>query len=206
MNPDPAEALAEIEELCSLVKTGQLFVVQKWLAEGKPYRLTATDDNRVCPLLVAVDSGFHSMVEVLAKAGGWSQETLDTAFEAATSNHRSDIANLLRQQGASMQALDFAEVCRSMNQTFMEEALRGGCSAVQGNAFAAALRRSAAARPLLSFYRRMRGEFPELDNQAALSVELRWAETREAVDAELLRLQEELHWDKPPPQNYPPTP
>ncbi|MDI1343293.1 MAG: hypothetical protein PSV22_04215 [Pseudolabrys sp.] len=31
-----------------------------------------------------------------------------------------------------------------------------------------------------------------------LSVELRWADSREVVDAELLRLREELHWNKPP--------
>lgn len=43
MNPDPPEALAEIEELCSLVKTGQLFAVQKWLAEGKSHRLPTTE-------------------------------------------------------------------------------------------------------------------------------------------------------------------
>lgn len=42
--------------------------------------------------------------------------------------------------------------------------------------------------------------------QAFLSVELRWAETRGAVDAELLRLREELHWDKSPPQDNLPAP
>lgn len=125
------------------------------------------------------------MVEVLIKAGGWPQQRLNEAFDHATEKHRPDIARLLRDSGATMETLDFTEVCRSMNLSFMEEALRNGCSPVRGNAFAQALRQFAAARPLLSFYRKMRGEFPALDNQAALAMAVA-ARERKARAAALL--------------------
>lgn len=174
MNPAVPDPHTELEDLSALIKTGQLFAVQNWIAEKRelrgPPELSSVDADRLCPLLQAVRSGFHSMVDVLIKAGGWSQRRLDEAFDLATAAHRPDIARLLRDGGATMQSLDFAEVCRSMNQAFMEEALRNGCNPSRENGFAHALQRSAAARPLLSFYRKMRAEFPALDNQASLAL------------------------------------
>lgn len=171
VSPDPA---AELEDLLALIKTGQLFAVQQWISEGRLFQQPPDEstrrDTQTHPLIQAVRSGFHSMVEVMAQAGGWRQEELDEAFELATSLHRPDIARLLRHNGATMAALDFVEICRSMNQSFMEEALRNGARPARENAFAQALLHFAAARPLLSFYRRMREEFPVLDGQAALAM------------------------------------
>lgn len=166
----PDSDSAELEDLLGLIKTGQLFAVQQWLASHQLQHSTDREAKIRCPLLEAVESGFHSMVEVLVKAGGWPQAQMNAAFDVATKNRRPDIAALLRQSGATMERMDFGEVCQSMNQTFMEDALRNGCSPSKGNAFAEVLVRSAAARPLLSMYRRMRSEFPELDKQAALAM------------------------------------
>jgi hypothetical protein len=170
MNSLPSDSAAELEDLLGLITTGQLFAVQQWLASHQLQHSTDRESKIRCPLLEAVESGFHSMVEVLVNAGGWPQAQMDAAFDAATKNRRTDIAALLRQKGATMEGMDFAEVCRSMNQAFMEDALRNGCSPSKGNAFADVLVRSAAARPLLSMFRKMRGEFPELDKQAALAM------------------------------------
>lgn len=174
MPPAAPESPSEIEDLLALIKTGQLFAVQRWIAEGRPLQPPSEVETRhngqLCPLYQAVRSGFHSLVEVLVRAGGWSQAQLDDAYELATSARRSDIAHLLRDNGATMEAIDFAEVCRSMNQDYMEQALRSGCSPTRENAFARALNGCAAARPLLSFYRRMRSEFPVLDAQASLAL------------------------------------
>ena len=174
MSPAAPESPSEIEDLLALIKTGQLFAVQRWIAEGRPLlpppEAETRHNGQLCPLYQAVRSGFHSLVEVLVRAGGWPQSQLDEAYELATSAHRSDIARLLRDNGATMEALDFADVCRSMNQDFMEESLRAGCSPSRENAFAHALTGCAAARPLLSFYRRMRSEFPVLDQQASLAL------------------------------------
>lgn len=170
MNSLPSDSAADLEDLLVLIKTGQLFAVQQWLASHQLQHLPPEGTKGRSPLLEAIESGFHSMVEVLVKAGGWPQEQLNAAFDVATTSRRSDIAALLRQSGATMEGLDFGEVCRSMNQNFMEEALRNGCNPSKENAFAYALVRTAAARPLLSMYRKMRSEFPELDKQAALAM------------------------------------
>lgn len=189
MNSPPQDTLTEIEELLTLIKTGQLFAVQRWIKEGRPLRLPNDDSdarcNQSCVLTQAVRSGFHSLVEVLVQAGEWPQKLLDETYNLATSLHRLDIAHLLRNNGATMAALDFIEVCRSMNHAFMEEALRNGASATLDNGFARALIRFAAARPLLSFYRRMRGEFPALDGQAALALAIAAGERKARVTAML---------------------
>ncbi len=190
MNSDPRDdAVAAIEELLALIKTGQLFAVQRWIQEARPLRLPDGHLNgcevRFCVLTQAIRIGFHSLVEVLAQAGGWSQELLDRSYNLATSLHRPDIAHLLRVNGATLAALDFEEVCRSMNHAFMEETLRNGASPTRGNAFAHALIRFAAARPLLSFYRKMRGEFPELDGQAALALTVAARDRKARVTAML---------------------
>lgn len=177
MSAPTPESADEIADLLDLIRTGQLFSVQKWIADRRPLCAPTTINGESarppaasCPLRQAVQSGFHSLVEVLVAAGGWPQWLLDEAFERASAAHRTDIAHLLRTNGATFRALDFADVCRSMNQNFMEEALRGGCSPSRGNAFAHALVRTGAARPLLSFYKRVRSEFPVLDGQAALAL------------------------------------
>lgn len=176
MSAPTPESADEIADLLDLIRTGQLFAVQTWNADRRPLPPatiaggSAHPPAVTCPLRQAVQSGFHSMVEILVAAGGWPQWLLDEAFERASSAHRPDIAHLLRANGATLRALNFEEVCRSMNQNFMEEALRGGCSPSEGNAFAHALVRTGAARPLLSFYKRARAEFPVLEGQAALAL------------------------------------
>lgn len=67
----------------------------------------------------------------------------------------------------------------------MEEALRNGADPKRKNAFACALIHCAAARPLLSFYRRMRSEFPVLDDQASLALAIAARERKARVAAML---------------------
>ncbi|MGA2800762.1 MAG: hypothetical protein ABSE97_00080 [Verrucomicrobiota bacterium] len=57
----------DIKQLMALVRAGRLFDVQKWIEEGK--RTVPPKPYWFSPLRVAVESGFHSMVEVLLKAG-----------------------------------------------------------------------------------------------------------------------------------------
>jgi len=90
MNSLPSDSAAELEDLLVLIKIGQLFAVQQWLASHQLQQLLEGETKSRCPLLEAVASGFHSMAEVLIKAGGWPQAQLNAAFDAATSSRRAD--------------------------------------------------------------------------------------------------------------------
>ncbi len=55
----------EAKELLRLCKTGRLFEIQNWIASGKSICVPA--DSRTTPLEVALDTGFHSLVELLVR-------------------------------------------------------------------------------------------------------------------------------------------
>ncbi|MCW3101146.1 MAG: hypothetical protein JWL77_6764 [Chthonomonadaceae bacterium] len=62
----------EIAPLLDLCRAGRLFDVQAWIAAGKPVNPPARPPKgaRVkAPLDVSLDLGFHSLIEVLLKAG-----------------------------------------------------------------------------------------------------------------------------------------
>src|ERR1700722_5914561 len=62
----------EIAPLVVLCRAGRLFDVQAWIAEGKPVNpppQPAKGARIKSPLDVALEIGFHSMIEVLLRAG-----------------------------------------------------------------------------------------------------------------------------------------
>jgi len=170
----------ELKALLRLVQAGKLFAVQDWIKSGKPLRLAVGNQPKTSALYTAVESGFHSMVDELLRAGGWSVQELSAALELARSTRRFDIAELLDQRGARSKPMDFETSCDKLDLFMMERQLRAGANPNDGNVFAQALD-SKKARPLLGFYRQFRAEFPALEDQAALALaeavknnQLRW--------------------------------
>ena len=78
----------DIKQLLDLVQKGKLFALQEWIKSGK--RLNAPDFPDTNILILAVKNGFHSMVEELLRAGGWTQEDLADALDWALENRRGD--------------------------------------------------------------------------------------------------------------------
>jgi hypothetical protein len=159
----------DLKTLMGLVQAGKLFAVQDWIKSGKPVRLVEGNQPKTSTLCGAVESGFHSMVEELLRAGGWSPSELSGALDLARSTRRFDLAELLGQRGARPKALDFEASCDKLDLFMMERHLRAGTDPNDGNVFAQTLD-SKKARPLLRFYRQFRAEFPALDDQAALAL------------------------------------
>lgn len=170
----------DIRELQRLVNTGKLFAVQDWIKEGRAVKPPAPGGRSKSVLVTAAETGFHSMVEVLLRVGGWTAKELGQALEVARSLKHFEVAAILATQGAAPITLDFEESCENLDLFMMERHLRDGIDPNQGNVFASVLI-SKKARPLLGFYRQFRSEFPALDDQAALALsyavqyrQLRW--------------------------------
>ena len=62
--PEPLTT-EEAKNLLSLCRAGKLYDVEKWIASGKSLQMPAGIKNT--PLAVAIDLGFHSLVELLAR-------------------------------------------------------------------------------------------------------------------------------------------
>ncbi len=159
----------EIKQLLTLVRAGKLFAVQDWIKVGKLLR-SPEGSKRFSPVLrEAVSTGFHSLVEELLRAGGWSPKELTDALELARSSRHFHVAELLLASGGSPKPLSFQMSCEKLDLFMMERQLREGANPNDQNVFAEVLSRMKA-RPLLGFYRQFRGQFPALDDQAALAL------------------------------------
>ncbi len=159
----------DASRLVRIVQVGKLFGLQAWIKDGKPIHFSDTDNSDPSILSTAVGTGFHSIVEELLRAGGWSSPELADALELARSSRRYEIAELLEQHGARPEPLDFETCCEKLDLFMLQRHLRAGTDPGRDNVFARVLSRIKA-RPLLGFYRQFRREFPALDDQAALAL------------------------------------
>ncbi|MBW7894682.1 MAG: ankyrin repeat domain-containing protein [Opitutaceae bacterium] len=159
----------DIAQALTFVTEGKLFALQQWVAEGKRVQAGDFNDHRFCCLHRACERGFHSIVEVLLKVDGWSQEEKDSALTGAMHASRLDLVELLLAHGARVTAIDFEDLCRTLNIELMTRFLEAGVDPAADNAFARALDEFKA-RPLLRFYRDQVEKYPSLKGQISLAL------------------------------------
>jgi hypothetical protein len=70
----------DADNILRLCREGRLFELQRWIAAGKP--LTVPAHDRHTPLRVAVDTGFHSLIDLLLQHGA-DQAAKDDVLEHA---------------------------------------------------------------------------------------------------------------------------
>ena len=71
----------DLKEFVALCRSGKLFAVQQWINSGKSCRCPAGNFGSR-PLRVAMEKGFHSLVEVLLRTGV-DQDEKDRALSYA---------------------------------------------------------------------------------------------------------------------------
>lgn len=125
----------DAKELLRLCKAGRLFDVQNWIASGKS--LCVPSDLRTTPLKVALDTGFHSLVEVLAQ-NEQNQELRNRALLHSVSLKRLDFIQLLVSHGADLRSVPFIEVLRIWEPNIIRFFLDHGADCIQGSPFAVA--------------------------------------------------------------------
>ncbi|MCA9444384.1 MAG: ankyrin repeat domain-containing protein [Candidatus Omnitrophica bacterium] len=102
-----AESVDETAELRDYVKRGCLFAVQDWISAQKP--LYCKKSGRRHFLSIAVENGFHSMVQVLASV--WpDQESLNAALNQAAENRRVDLVWLLLEHGVDLNSVELFSI------------------------------------------------------------------------------------------------
>jgi hypothetical protein len=104
--PALTPATEEIHELIRFCRSGRLYDVQRWIAAGKS--LEGIIAKRKTLLRIAVETGFHSLVESIAKHES-NQSSKDAALADAVSFKRLDLVDLLVENGARIGEIPFAD-------------------------------------------------------------------------------------------------
>lgn len=151
---------ADAKELLRLCKLGRLYDVQGWTTSGKS--LCLPSNLRTTPLKVALDTGFHSLVELLVRNEP-NQELKDRALSHAVSLKRLDFIQLLNSHGADLSSIPFIEVLRIWEPTIIRFFLDHGADFIQDSPFAVAF--GERIRTAIGAWRKCKEKHPECASQ-----------------------------------------
>jgi ankyrin repeat protein len=127
--------LDEAKELIALCRAGKLYEIEKWIAVGKSIR--TPPQMKKAPLQVAIDTGFHSLIELLVRKED-SQTAKNRALSDAVTRRRLDLVQLLVSHGAEIQSMPLADVLLAWEPEMIRFFLENGADTATGAPFAAA--------------------------------------------------------------------
>ena len=155
----------EARQLLALCRAGKLYAVDDWIRSGKSLEVPA--EVKRCPLEVAVEIGFHSLVELLAKHER-NTATKNKALRRAVDQRRREIAELLIELGAEPTAVPFLEVLETWDPGLIRFFIHKGADLTAGSPFAAACgeRIRKALRPMIDLRASRPDLAPALQEQA----------------------------------------
>lgn len=123
------------KKLLELCRAGKLYEVERWIESGKSIR--TSPGIRRTPLDVAIDLGFHSLIELLIRHER-DQETKNKTLSDAVAKKRLDLIELLAANGAQITSLPLAEVLLTWEPAITGFFLEHGADVVTGSPFAVA--------------------------------------------------------------------
>lgn len=162
----------DLKQFIALCRSGHLFEVQRWIAGGKRFQMPE-GKFYTWPLRVAIDSGSHSLVEVLLRAGVSETEKM-AGLRQAIKRRRSDLVDLLAGHGAEASRIGFDELMRSGQPDVFRWFIDRGMDMDKGWPIAKALRERH--REFLGIYMELRDKVPSARMQAAMALRVHAAE------------------------------
>jgi hypothetical protein len=156
------------KQLLDLCRTGKLYAVEKWISDGRSLRALAGRQKKKSPLDIAVDAGFHSLVELLARNEP-EQAVKNKALAFAIEKRRIDLVNVLVAQGAAIRSVPLIDVLMTWDPHLIRFFLESGADAIKASPFAVAFaeRIRTALRPFVDY----RQAHPELEDQLQQQVD-----------------------------------
>jgi hypothetical protein len=166
-----AQSREEIKPLIELCKQGHLFEIQEWIKAGKPANPPPPPEKGTrphTPLQYAIDSGFHSLVQVILEGGAeiensWKYDVLSHALRV----RRFDIVQLLVEHGADPKVVEMYYVFDTWQPEIMEYFIERGADVETGNQLARAL--CSRVRTALRIYKKYKDRFPSFEKQLNVS-------------------------------------
>jgi hypothetical protein len=153
LNPDA-------EHVLRLCHDGRLYELEQWIAEGKSIAMPA--DYKKSPLRVAVQSGFHSLIELLLKHET-NQAAKNAVLVEACRERQVGAVELALQYGADPRAVTFLDALLAWDRRIATLLLERGADVVTDYPFARAFQMHI--RTTLGSYLDCRRQRPELADQ-----------------------------------------
>jgi len=125
----------DAKHLLKLCRTGRLYELEKWIADGKPVDVAAVIRGTL--LQVALETGFYSLIELIAKHET-NQASKNAALADAVSMRRLDFVQLLVENGAEARSVPFADVLTCWDPKIIQFFMDQGADLVEGAPFAVA--------------------------------------------------------------------
>jgi len=161
----------EIMPLVELCKAGKLFEVQEWISEGKPVNPPPPANKKArkkSPLQIAIDAGFHSLVQLLLQGGAAIEEPRYFPLAHALEKRRLDLVELLVNHGADIHSVTMEEVFGTWNNDIVEFFIAKGADLETGNPLAEAL--CSRIRTALAIFKRYQDRFPSFQGQVNIAL------------------------------------
>jgi hypothetical protein len=167
-----AEMQEEIQPLIELCKAGKLFEIQEWIAAGKVVNSPIYASHRASrrsPLEIAVERGFHSLVNVLLKGGAAIEGTgYDGPVEKALDMRRLDLIQLFVEHGYDVKSASMERVFATWAPQIIEFFIDNGANVEDGNPLAWAL--CCRNRTALGIFKKYKDRFPGFQEQANIAL------------------------------------
>lgn len=163
----------EIKPLILLCRQGRLFDVQEWIDAGRPIESPLPEPKRARkkgPLEISIETGFHSLVQILLEAGASINIGRYNALEHALRMKRLDLIDLLVSHGADIHSVEVGDVFETWDSQIMRYFIDRGADLETGEPMAGAL--IARIRTALGIYKQYADRFASFPEQ--LNVALRW--------------------------------
>lgn len=160
----------EIKPLVEFCKAGKLFDVQAWISEGKPVNSpipVSTRKRRKSPLQVAMEAGFHSLVQVLLEGGAAQKDPLYSPLSDALSKRRLDLVELFVDHGADIHQVSMNDVFDTWDNEIVEYFIQKGADLETDDPLAYAL--CSRIRPALGILKRHEARFPSFHEQVNIA-------------------------------------
>jgi len=113
----------DAELLVTLCQKGKLYEVEKWIRADKSLRVPLK--CKTTPLRIALERGFHSLVELLAR-NDVGQEAKNQALLDAVTDRNLEFVELLLKLGADISSAPFSDVLLSWDPKLIRFFLRRG--------------------------------------------------------------------------------
>ena len=127
----------DAEQLLRLCREGRLFELQAWVAAGKSLSVPA--HYRQTPMRVALNTGFHSLIEFLLQHEENQSAKDDVLSQACWSGQRS-VMQLALSHGASIGGVPFQNVIETWDRGIAQVFLEHGADPVTNAPFARAFK------------------------------------------------------------------
>src|SRR5579884_2736262 len=136
--------------LLALCRAGKLYDIERWIAGGNS--ITTAESIKKTPLLTAIETGFHSLVELLAR-NELQPDQKNKALAKAVQIRRLDMIQVLVEYGANIRSVPLEDALMTWDREIMKFFLDHGADAVTGNPFAIAFREKVqrALRPFVDY-------------------------------------------------------